>query len=85
MKGNTKEENIKKAIEELQELSLVLTQYLNKPSRIKLIDITDEIGDVELRLPVLRKMFGSKAVDKRKKKKTKKLLDYLKNKKYKPV
>ncbi len=64
-KKNGYEYNLSKASEELQELSLVLTQKLNKPYKITDQEIIDEIGDVEIRLAILRKLFNPEKVDKR--------------------
>lgn len=46
-----------KAIEELNELSLALIQFLNKPETVTLEDITEEIVDVEMNLHLLKKHF----------------------------
>lgn len=57
--------NLLKAAEELQELSLALTQKINKPSRNNDEAIIDEIGDVIIRIKVLKKIFNKKAIDTR--------------------
>jgi NTP pyrophosphatase (non-canonical NTP hydrolase) len=62
---NTKEYNIQKCIEELQELSLALTQQLNKPSKDYKKEIIDEIGDVKIRLLYLTDTYGKKIIKER--------------------
>lgn len=69
--------NITKSVEELSELTTILLQKINKPNRIDDQDIIDEIGDVEIRIQVLKKMFGPKKVNRRIKKKLKKYADYI--------
>ena len=46
--------NLLKASEELQELSLVLTQMALKKDKVNPQEVIDEIGDVEIRLKVLK-------------------------------
>lgn len=64
---NTEQGNLLKAVEELSELSTALIQYLvkeeNKEKQLK--SVIDEIGDVEIRLNILRKIFGEEEVDNR--------------------
>ena len=58
--------NLSKAVEELSELATVLTQRLNSDeSRIPDQMIIDEIGDVQIRIDVLKLMFGIKQVEER--------------------
>ncbi len=57
--------NITKAAEELNELTTILLQYHNKPNKVKIKDITDEIGDVKIRLKILEKLFDSKEIQDR--------------------
>ena len=57
--------NIHKASEELQELSLILTQKLTKPTKVNDQNIIDEIGDVIIRLEVLKKIFPADLIEKR--------------------
>jgi len=64
-KVNSKQYNLLKAAEELQELSLALTQKINKPSRNNDEAIIDEIGDVIIRIKVLKKLFNKKAINTR--------------------
>lgn len=83
IKFNKPKYNISKAVEELQELSLILTQRLNKPTKVKNQDIIDEIGDVEIRLAVLKKIFSKASIQKRINLKEKDLLTKFKEGKYK--
>ena len=53
----SKDKNILKAIEELGELFVKLTQYLNKPEAISVGDIEEEIVDCEMHLHILKKYF----------------------------
>ena len=62
---NTRKYNFLKASEELQELSLILTQTYTKPGKITLDKVIEEIGDVIVRLEVLSRMFPKEAVDER--------------------
>jgi len=54
-----------KAAEELQELSLALTQQLLKPTRITDEAVIDEIGDVWIRMQILMKLYDKKKVNDR--------------------
>lgn len=63
--SNTTQFNILKAIEECQELGLILTQYLTKPHKVTEDDITDEIGDVIIRLKILKEIFPKGKIKKR--------------------
>lgn len=76
--------NFKKAIEELIELSLVLMQKLNKPidGAPEEQEIIDEIGDVEIRMEVLKRLFPKDKIDKRIKFKMDKFRNYIETKKY---
>jgi len=85
---NVNEENytIRKTIEELQELSLILTQRLNKSKElVPDKDIIEEIGDVKIRLEVLERMFPSKLIKKRINFKLKKFYKYIVEKTYKNI
>lgn len=59
---NDRNYNMLKAAEELQELALALIQRLNKDTITDDTEIIDEIGDVEIRMKVLKRMFSSKKV-----------------------
>lgn len=69
--NNPRSYNLLKAVEEMQELSVELTQLVTKPpkTRKELYErrsaVTDEIGDVIIRLNVLCKMFNNAAIQKR--------------------
>lgn len=79
------EYNLSKASEEFQELALVLTQKLNKPSKVKDVEITDEIGDAIIRLEILKKMYEKTnpgIIFKRVDYKLSKFADYIDHKKY---
>lgn len=65
LKYNTLEYNIAKATEELQELSLILTQKLLKPNMVKEQQIIDEIGDVFIRLQLLMELYNKEGIVKR--------------------
>ena len=61
-KNNTKDFNIRKTIEELQELSLILTQQLNKPHKDFNDEIIKEIADVKIRLLYLDTIYNKTAI-----------------------
>lgn len=82
-KNNDKTYNLLKAAEELQELSLALIQQVNKINSDNTKNIIEEIGDVELRLAVVKRYYSSKAIDKRIRRKSKSILKHLKTNKYK--
>lgn len=79
---NTREYNLHKASEEMQELGLVLTQYLLKPEKVNEQEIIDEIGDVRIRLHILMQMFSKEKINERIKQKLNKYEDYIKNNTY---
>ncbi len=75
--------NTLKAIEELNELSLILTQSLSKGvSEEKIIE---EIGDVKFRLKVIESRYNEKLIQNRINYKLKKNLKYIQEKKYKNI
>lgn len=76
--------NLLKTAEELQELSLILTQFCLKEERIDSQKIIDEIGDVKIRLKVLELLFNKdkKKIKKRILFKLSKLNQYIAQKKY---
>lgn len=86
---NSKKYNIRKCAEEASELATVLLQLLNKwdspDKRPTIQEIVDEIGDLEIRLPVLRKIFGNQLVNERIRHKTANYSKYMKQKLYKNV
>lgn len=63
--NNTRDYNMRKAAEELAELSLVLLQKINKPLKVDDADIIDEIGDVKIRLGVLERMYDRSKITER--------------------
>ena len=70
---NDKEYNLTKTAEELQELALILIQKNNKPQQIRDEKIIEEIGDVMIRLKVLKKSYPNK------------FYTFIKEKKYKNI
>jgi hypothetical protein len=77
--------NILKAVEELNELSTALAQSFTKPNKLSEQEIIDEIGDVEIRLKILKILFSKRKVDERVQKKLKAYKNYLDDKKYKTI
>jgi len=75
--------NLLKAAEELQELSLVLTQMALKKEKVNPQEVIDEIGDVKIRLKVIQHFFSRKKVKERIKFKLDKFRSYIKEGKYK--
>lgn len=61
--NNSEEFNFRKTIEELQELSLVLTQQLNKPSKDLSSNIIEEIAHVKIRLKYLETKYSNDDVE----------------------
>jgi hypothetical protein len=84
-KCNSKKFNFRKAAEELNELSLVLLQYLNKEQQPNEQAIIDEIGDVGIRVAVVAKYFNENLISKRVDDKLTKLKSYIETNKYKNV
>jgi len=74
--------NIHKASEECQELGLVLNQWLLKPGKVDRQEIIDEIGDVIIRVEVLKKMFPIEEINKRIDYKLSKYKEYKDHQKY---
>lgn len=74
--------NLHKASEEMQELGLVLNQFLLKPTKVDEQQIIDEIGDVKIRLAILEKMFPADKVKKRVDYKLSKFREYRDHKLY---
>lgn len=60
--NNESQYNLLKASEECQELGLVLTQKALKPSKVDEQEIIDEIGDVIIRLKVLKKLYSKEKI-----------------------
>ena len=82
VENNDYKYNLLKTAEELQELSLVLTQMALKEEKVDKQEVIDEIGDVIIRLNVLFHLFSLKKISKRVKFKLNKLKSYVKENKY---
>jgi len=76
---NSKEYNILKTIEELNELSTALAQTLNKPYKDYSSSIIEEIGDVKIRIKMLEEIFSKKSIKERIEFKLNKFKEYLEN------
>jgi hypothetical protein len=74
--------NLLKAAEELQELALVLTQMALKEEKVDKQEVIDEIGDVQIRLKVLKHLFSKSKIKKRVQYKLDKLKSYIADNKY---
>lgn len=81
-KHNDSTYNLHKAAEECQELGLVLTQFILKPQKVDMQEIIDEIGDVAIRIEVLKKIFPADKIEERINYKLNKYKDYLALEKY---
>lgn len=82
---NDYEFNIDKALEEMTELMEVLLKSKLKDKADKSPknkDITDEIGDVQIRLNILKEMFGKENCEERERAKTLKYFSYIENNEY---
>ena len=82
---NDREYTINKTIEELLELALILQQKLNKPDLVSDDKIIEEIGDVQIRLKVLKKIYPIELIKKRINFKLKKFYKYITTEKYKNI
>ena len=82
VENNDYKYNLLKTAEELQELSLVLTQMALKEEKVDKQEVIDELGDVHIRLKVIQHFFSRKKVKKRIKFKLDKLKSYIKENKY---
>lgn len=74
--------NLLKASEELNELSTALLQMALKEEKVGKQQVIDEIGDVQIRLEVLRHLFSKRKISKRVQYKLDKLKSYIVDKKY---
>lgn len=83
IKNNDYKYNLLKTAEELQELSLVLTQMALKKEKVNEQEVIDELGDVKIRLKVIQHFFSRKKVKERIKFKLNKFRSYIKEGKYK--
>ena len=77
--------NLHKSSEECQELALVLNQYLLKPTKVDVQQIIDEIGDVYIRMEILKKMFNNDDIQKRIDFKLSKFKEYIDHKLYNQI
>ena len=77
---NDKEYNLTKTAEELQELALILIQKNNKPQQIRDEKIIEEIGDVMIRLKVLKKSYPKELISARINYKLNKFYTFIKKK-----
>lgn len=82
VENNDYKYNLLKAAEELNELSTILLQYVNKDNKIDKQKIIEEIGDSIIRITVLKKLFNKKKINSRINFKLKKFKSYIKNNKY---
>lgn len=81
-KHNDSTYNLHKAAEECQELGLVLTQFILKPDHVDMSEIIDEIGDVAIRLEILKRIFPADKIEERINFKLEKYKGYLGLEKY---
>ena len=84
--SNAYDYNIDKTIEELLELAEVLMKQKLKfgaPKCPTFQDVIDEIGDVQIRLDILKELYGAKEVENRINKKLFTFSHYIKEDKYK--
>ncbi len=85
-KTNSLEYNLHKASEELLELALVLTQTLTKSTHKPDDQATiDEIGDVIIRLGILKKLYNKEKIKERVNYKLSKYTEYIDHKSYKNI
>ena len=82
VENNDYKYNLLKTAEELNELSTILLQYMNKDNKIDKQKIIEEIGDSIIRIKVLKKLFNKKKINSRINFKLNKLKSYIKENKY---
>lgn len=63
-----------KVVEELNELATAIVQTMTKPDRIKPEEVTDELGDVILHLPLVLGLYNPQIVQKRMAKKKEQIM-----------
>lgn len=85
VKQNGNQYNMLKAAEECQELGLVLTQMVLKPTKVDVQEIIDEIGDVAIRLEILKKLYSEQDIQKRINYKLSKFKEYIDHKMYSEI
>jgi hypothetical protein len=77
--------NLHKASEECQELGLILNQKLLKQDKVEDKSIIDEIGDVIIRLEILKLMFNNDKIQERIDYKLAKFEEYIDHNKYNKI
>jgi hypothetical protein len=77
--------NLHKASEECQELGLILNQKLLKQNKVEDKAIIDEIGDVIIRLEILKLMFDNNKIQERINYKLAKFEEYVDHNKYNKI
>lgn len=85
VKKNEFDYNLHKASEECQELGLVLNQKLLKPGKVTDQEIIDEIGDVEIRLAILKRLYPLDQIQKRVDYKLSRYKEYKDSEKYRNI
>lgn len=85
VKNNGTAYNMHKAAEECQELGLVLTQKLLKPTKVDDQEIIDEIGDVLIRIEILKRMYSMDKIYERIEKKLSNFKGYIDHKSYSKI
>lgn len=71
-----------KASEEFQELALIITQKLLKPTKVEDEAIIDEIGDCIIRLELIKMMYSNDKINERVEYKLKKFKQYMEDNVY---
>ena len=85
VKTNSYKYNLQKSVEELLELAEILMKKVNKkggPKEPPDQDVIDEIGDVQIRLEILKEIFGQEAVQARINNKLVQFRNYIEEEKY---
>lgn len=85
VKTNSKQYNLIKFIEESSELNELLTKSITKdgtPKQPSRKSIIDEIGDLEIRLNILKRIYGRSGINDRVKYKTRKYKSYINKRLY---
>lgn len=85
IKENGEQYNMLKASEEMQELGLVLVQKVLKPTKVDDQEIIDEIGDVFIRMEILKRMYPAQDIQKRINHKLAKFKEYIDHKLYSQI
>lgn len=84
---NSRSYNLHKTVEELNELATVCSQIANKPALINryIENLYVELADVEIRLKILKKVYGKKLVNRHYRSKMNKYKKYVEEGKYKNI